>query len=291
MNPNLRSGMLSLAVLLIGSGLGGGLACTSQAVTTGTGGSGGTGTGTGGTTGEQAACGSGPYAPSAGVACPAPSASGLITDFTYSADSGSTEQIRFGDDSTTLSGGEATYANSGGTLTSNVTQGDWHLVGHVANYSGFNIYIDNVPVGGKPCNMVNASAFTGISFTIWGTTGGNPISMAVGIVDDTPAPSWFSSVDAGSVTGPGSCIPTSGSQYYHPGCADPTYAITVPTTATTVAAAQTVSLKWTDFTGGLCKPNVLPEQIVSISWQFAWSTATTPYDVDIHIDNLSFTKQ
>ena len=57
------------------------------------------------------------------------------------------------------------------------------------------------------------------------------------------------------------------------------------------AAAQPVSLKWTDFTGGLCKPNVLPEQIVSISWQFAWSTATTPYDVDIHIDNLQFTKQ
>ncbi len=189
-------------------------------------------------------------------------------------------------------GGESTYANAGGTISSNVTQGDWHITAHVANYSGFNLYFDDVHVGGNPCNVLNASAYTGISFTIWGTTAGNPITMAVGIVDDTPAPSWFSSVDAGSVTGPGSCIPTSGSQYYHPGCADPSYAITVATGATSAATAQTVSLKWTDFAGGGCKPNVLPEQIVSVSWQFLWSTMppTTPYDVDIHIDNLTFTK-
>ena len=290
MNPNQRTGKLSLAILFVGGAL---VACTSQAVSTGTGGSGGAGTGTGGSgggSGDTAACGSGPFAPSAGVVCPAPSSSGLITNFTYSADSGATDQIRFGDDATTLTGGESTYANTGGMIASDVTQGDWHITAHVANYSGFNLYFDNVSVGGKPCNVIDASAFSGISFTIWGTTGGNPITMGVGIVDDTPAPSWFSSVDAGSVTGPGSCIPTSGSQYYHPGCADPMYAITIDAGATTLAAAKTVSLKWADFAGGGCKANVLPEQIVSVYWQFLWATGTTPYDVDIHIDNLTFTK-
>jgi hypothetical protein len=298
MTTNLRIGNL-LAILILG---GGAVACTSQAApTTGTG---GTGTGTGGTTGSggsgtgggggssssTVACGTGSFAPSNGTVCPPPPSSGLITDFTYSADSGATDQVRFGDDATALSGGESTYANSGGTITSDVTQNDWHITAHVANYSGFNLYFDNVPVGGSPCNVVDASAFTGISFTIWGTSAGNAITMGMGIVDDTPTPSWFSSVDAGAVTTPGSCIPTSGSQYYHPGCADPTNAVTIASTATSAATAQTVSLKWTDLAGGACKPNVIPTQITSIYWQFLWSTTTTPYDVDIHIDNLTFTK-
>ena len=75
MNPNLRTGIFSLAVLLVGGALAG---CTSQEVTTGTGGSGGSGTGTGGAGGgggDKVACGSGPFAPSTGVVCPAPSAS------------------------------------------------------------------------------------------------------------------------------------------------------------------------------------------------------------------------
>ncbi len=296
MNTNLRIGKL-LAVLA----LGGAVACTSNAApTTGNGGStgtgtGGTGTGTGGSSGggssgSAVACGTGSFAPSNGTICPPAPASGLITDFTYVADGGSTSEVRFGDDSTVLTGGESTYANSGGTITSDVTGNDWHITAHVANYSGFNVYFDQIKVGGNPCNVIDASGFTGISFTIWGTTSGNAITMAMGIVDDTPTPSWFSSVDAGAVTSPGSCIPTSGTQYYHPGCADPSNAISIPATATSAATAQTVSLKWTDFTGGACKANVIPSQITSLSWQFLWGGTTAPYDADIHLDNLTFTK-
>jgi hypothetical protein len=229
------------------------------------------------------ACGTGSFAPTHGILCP--TVPQLLTDFTYNGDSGSTDQARFGDDATMLSGGESTYANSGGTITSDVTQDDWHIMAHVANYSGFNLYFDDV----NSCNMVDASAFAGITFTIWGTTGGNPITMGVGIEDDTPTPSWFASVtDGGVVTTPGSCIPTSGSQYYHPGCGDPTNVITVDPTATKTAP-QTVSLKWdTDFAGGACEPHVNPKQIVSIYWQLAWMPPTAPYEVDIHIDNLGF---
>jgi len=279
-----------LAILLV-AGAG---ACTSQAVSGGTGGAGGGSTGSGGTTptgggGNTLACGTGSLKPTMGVACPPVPSSGLITDFTHAADAG-TAEARFGDDSTTLSGGESTYANAGSTIMSDVSAGDWHITAHVANYSGFNLYFDNVVVNNMPCDMIDASAYTGISFTIWGTSGGNAITMGMGIVDDTPTPSWFASVDAGAVSTPGSCIPTSGSQYYHPGCADPMNAISIPATATSAATAKTVSLKWTDFTGGACKPNVIPSQITSISWQFLWTTTTAPYDVDIHIDNLMFTK-
>jgi hypothetical protein len=305
MNTNRRNGMLSLAVLFAGGGL---VACTSQAVSTGTGGSGGsTGTGTGGTSSGGGSSGSdvvcnptnGNFAAGPDVACPAPPASGLITDFTLSPDAGVPDggatQARFGDDSTTLSGGESTYANSPGTISSDVSGGDWHIVANVANYAGFSLYFDDVPVNNMPCNVVDASAFTGISFTVWGSTAGNAITMGMGIVDDTPTPSWFTSVGATiSTTEPpaGSCIPAAGgTQYYHPGCADPTAAaFSVPSTAVSAATAQPVTLKWTDFVGGACKANVIPSQIVSIYWQFAWSTTATPYAVDIHVDNITFTK-
>ncbi|HEX3904407.1 MAG TPA: hypothetical protein VH853_16335 [Polyangia bacterium] len=300
--------MRNLVAILLAGALG---ACTSQAAGTGTGGSGGTGTttGTGGTTStgsgggggassSAVACNEGPgnFAPVNGVACPPAPSSGLITDFSVSADAGVPDggatQARFGDDSTTLTGGESTYANAPATLTSSVAGGDWHLQGMISNFAGFSLYFDNVPVNGMPCNMVDASAYTGISFKIWGTSGGG-ITMGMGIVDDTPVPSWFSSVtDGGSFSGPGSCIPNAnGQQYYHPGCADPTApAINIPSTAVDKASAQPVTLTWADFVGGACKANVLPGQIVSIYWQFVWSTTMAPYSVDMHIDDLTFTK-
>lgn len=291
MNQNPRLGRVSPSLLSTLATVF--FACTAVACTTqeakpdggGTGGKlGGTGgrvgAGTGGS-GTVAACGTGPFAPNPGVLCLPPTQ--MITDFTYDPDAGATDQVRFGTFGTSLSGGQSAYSNVPGTVTGNVTQGDWHIMGNVANYSGFGLYFDNV----NGCNMVDASAFDGISFTIWGTTGSMPITMGIGILDDSVAPSWLTSVDAGSATpSPGSCIPTSGNgPFYHPGCSDPTNVITVTGTQ---AAPQTVSLRWTDFTLGMCKANVLPNEILSVYWQIPWSPTMTPYDVDIHIDNLAF---
>jgi hypothetical protein len=271
------------------------VACTTNAASsdggaghggsTGTGGSHGGSTGTGGS-GPTAACGTGSFAPTPGTLCKTPDPSGVITDFTYDPDSGATDQVRFGNFGVTLSGGEDVYANAPGTLTSDVTGGDWHMTGNIANYAGFALYFDNV----QSCNMVDASAFSGMSFTIWGTTGGMPITMGVSTLDDTVTPSWLASVDAGSATPtPGSCIPSSGNgPYYHPGCGDPMTSIVVSPSATSVATAQTVTLHWADFPGGQCEANPKPDQILSIYWQFPWATNATPYNVDLHIDNLKF---
>jgi hypothetical protein len=306
MTTNLRVRNL-LAIILVG-GVG---ACTSQATTTGTGGSGGTPTtGTGGTTTGAAGGGGGANAngivcipagttttltASAGVACPPTAASGLIADFTYPADAGVPPDggapPRFGDDSTVLSGGGSTFANTPGSIDlSDSSGGDWHIRANVANYAGFSLYFDDIPNGGMPCNMVNATGYTGISFTLWGDTAGNTITMAMGIVDDTPTASWFQSIGVtlGTPTPAGACIPAAnGMQYYHPGCGDPTAA---PISVTgTASAPQTVTLHWNDFINGACMPNVIPSQIVSVSWQFAWSpTTSTPYTADIHVDNLKF---
>jgi hypothetical protein len=310
MTTNTRIGNL-LTLLLVGA-VG---ACTSSASggTGGSTGSGGAATGTGGTTstgsGGSAGGASGSVvcnpqnnttnlAPSAGIACPPAASSGVIADFTKNPDAGVPDgglPPRFGDDSTVLSGGGSTFANTpGSVVTSDTSAGDWHIKADVANYAGFSLYFDDTPnkQNNMPCNMVDATGFTGISFDIWGDTAGQPITMAMGIVDDTPTASWFQSIGvtftAGSPLPAGSCIPNAnGMQYYHPGCGDPTApAITVTGTQ---SAPQTVALKWTDFINGACMPNVIPNQIVSVSWQFNWVPSTTaPYTADIHIDNLKF---
>jgi hypothetical protein len=311
MTMKLRTGNILAALVLLG-GLG---ACTTQAANgTGTGGSGTTGTGgnsssSGGTSGGGGAAANGivchpennttNLAASAGIACPKPATSGLISNFTFPADAGVPDggaPPRFGDDSTVLSGGGSTFANTGGTISQDSSQGDWHIQGTVGNFAGFSLYFDDVPNASEAnmlCNMVDATGFTGIQFTIWGTTSNQPITMSMGIVDDTPSASWFQSIGVAASTpvSAGACIPKAGGmQYYHPGCGDPTAAaITVTGTA---SAPQTVTLKWTDFVSGDCEPNVNPSQIVSIAWAFAWGAPgpTTAYPVDIHIDNLTFTK-
>jgi hypothetical protein len=277
MNTNLHVGRLAqslLAILFAGSGL---VACTTQeAPPSGTAGtSGGAGiTGGAGTTG---AGGSSGLPSNDGVVCKPPAQA--ITDFTYDPDAGATDQVRFGVFGTSLSGGQSAY----GSLTGNVTGNDWHLMGNITDYSGFNLYFDNV----ENCNRVDASAFGGISFTIWGTASGNMLTLGMGTLDNTVKSSWLDSIDAGSgMVKPGRCMPTSGNgPYYHPGCADPTYTFAVTGTQ---ASPQTVSVRWNAFMAGEPMVGVTPANILSVYWNVPWMPGGTPYMVDIHIDNLTF---
>src|SRR5881394_266749 len=100
-----------VAVVFLGCGL---MACTTQEAksdgSAGRGGSGGSGgratggSGGGGGSTTAAACGTGPFAPTAGTPCMPPDQ--MLTNFTYDPDSGATDQTRFGVYGTTLSGGE-----------------------------------------------------------------------------------------------------------------------------------------------------------------------------------------
>jgi hypothetical protein len=285
------------AILFASCGL---IACTSTAATpsgtggaTGTGGSGttgagGAGTGTAGTTGT----GAGGYATNSGVLCPTP-AQALITNFTYTpgeAGTNPTDSVHFGDDSTTFSGSEYVYPTSGDwVITSDVTNSNWHITGTVGTYSGFGLSFDS-------CSRLDASAYSGISFTLSGTVGAagtaaNTITMGLGTLPDTIAASWLDShgVDGGTGTvPPGACIPTSGTnQYSQSTCGDPTEVITVP------ASPAVQSLTWASFTGGKPMP-VVPSDILTVYWFFpppvgAGTTTPTTYAVDITIDNLAFT--
>jgi len=277
MSTNLRVGSIaqSLLATLLACGA---LACTStESPSPGTGGStgtggttsaGGAGGGAGGTTGTTTGA-----AP--GTKC-APPSQAVITDFTYAPLDGgttSTKDPRFS--AGTLTGGGSSY---GPGLTSDVTQGNWHLSGTVSDYSGFNIYFDN-------CDILDASKYKGISFTISGT-GATSITMGVGTVEDKTSAAWLISKNDkdAKATDSGTCTPTSGdNRYYTPGCADPTLAVTVPATA----ATQTVL--WTDLKGGAPSASPTPTAITSIYWRFDWTgTGGTAYPVDLVIDNLKF---
>jgi hypothetical protein len=295
MNTNLRTGMLSLAVLLVGGGL---VACTTQAASpTGTG---GTGSGTGGTPGSGGSSstgtggGGGGYAVSEGVNCLPPAASGLITDFTYvpgDAAAPVMNQVHFGDDSTSLSGGEFVYPDPSTTdpypLTSLVTADNWHITGTIGDYSGFGFFFDS-------CNRINATGFKGISFTISGTVMGQSLTFEVDTLNDTIKPAWLSAHGGTpGATDPGACDPggtASTTQYSQSVCTEPTKPIPVGSTP------ATVSVLWTDFTTG--KPDAAPlaTDIVGIRWVLptpsgAGTTSPVTYPLDITVDNIAFIPQ
>jgi hypothetical protein len=201
----------------------------------------------------------------------------MITDFTYDPSAGGTvTDMTFGDFATTLSGGTFIYPTS---MVSDMSASNWHITGTVSDYTGMGLYFNN-------CALVDASAYRGISFTISGVTSSstpNMLTMGVSIAADTVAYSWYVAHDAGtSAPNFGTCYPASGN-LYDGTCADPMRVFTIPTTA------QTVTILFSEFLGGRPVATVNPAQITSIYWFFPWSgTGTTPFTVDVVIDDLSF---
>jgi hypothetical protein len=230
--------------------------------------------GTGGDTGR---------APTDGVLCMVPTLP-LITDFTYVPGEGDTSQAGFGD-CTTLMGGEWLAPNSGSyPLASDVTQGNWHITGTVGDYSQFALFFTRCD---GMCDVVDASKYKGISFTISGSIGQNhQLTLVVSTLNDAIAASWINT-HGGTSSSPGRCIPTAGTdQWNEQGCSNPSKRISVTATPTLV------SVPWADFAGGSPDAYVAtPAEIIAITWQLPWDPWTNPenpYAVDIVIDDLSF---
>ncbi len=208
------------------------------------------------------------------VACPDP-ASDFVIDFTYdeTADPApSTTDGSFGDFTDTLSGGTFVYGDG---LTSDVTGSEWHIMGEVADYSGFALYLNN-------CSLIDASAFSGIELTISGDTGGSAIQMNVGSAGNTISSAWFAANGGDDTPSHGRCEPASDNQYDGT-CGSAMGSITVTDTPTTVQIA------WDDLTGEKPAGSFDPAELTFIGWNFAWAGAgDTPYDVDIVIDDIKF---
>jgi hypothetical protein len=185
----------------------------------------------------------------------------LITEFGNSTN-GKDISWGFGGD-TAFSGFSFAYPDA---IVSDMSTGEWHLSGTVGDYSGFAL--------GFSC-AVDASMFTGISFSIRGDAGATGrLIMEVGTSPDDVN-------EAAGAASFGQCIPKTGR--YDGTCLTPK--LDLPVTGT----LNTVKLKWSDFKGGAPQPSVSSNSISGLAWRFDWITGATPFPVDVTIDDVMFT--
>jgi hypothetical protein len=228
-----------------------------------TGAAGITGTGTAGTTGAAGA---------AATSCVAggtvPPVVPLITDFSdAAADPTNVGEFRYGGNmpSTRVQGGTSRFASgatkgtlsvAGGALTFAATV-DAPSTANMYPFSGFVVYVD-----GPTC--VNATAYTGVSFTLTGTLGTCQLVFSFGYADDLAA---TSDAMRGLCTA-ASCYP---SQF-------------MITTATT-----TVSFTALPVTMGVPVVAVDKGKLTGVQWQLQpASGATAGCTGSITVDNISF---
>jgi hypothetical protein len=198
----------------------------------------------------------------------------------------------FGDFTTQFSGGTYRYPDTGAwPITSDVTQGDWRMSGDVGTYSGFGLYFGGT-VGGEGCNIVDLTAYDGISFTISGNVAMNDtLTMTVAIAANNASHIYLNTVAMPPPPMPapvnsGRCIPP-GANQFDGSCAAPSATIQV------TAAPTTVTMLWTDFGMGRPSAAVDPAEITGIAWAFpappgAGSATPTPYAINLVIDDIQF---
>jgi hypothetical protein len=156
----------------------------------------------------------------------------------------------------------------------------WALSGTVAGYSGVGIYLQSSP------NMcVNASAYSGVRFTLSGTIGsaGDAGATEAGASDAAANANSiqfkvFESTDLAVSTMAGSAGTCTGT------CTPPSLAIPLQT------APTVVTVHWTDLIGGAPDPSITdPAHLTGIEWDLPWPcTGGTPYSVNITVQNVEF---
>lgn len=284
--------ILFASAALIAAGCGSGSSSTGTGGATGSGGhpaggstgSGGHGAGgstNGGAGGANGAGGSIPTPTGCMVTAATDTTMPLISNFSDPLAAG------FGNFTDNFSASFFVYAN----LTQDLSMGAWHITGTVSDYSsaGFGLQIY--------CSKVNLSAFDGLQFDIRGTfapvapepdasapddAGAIPNPQATFVVNtagDTPNSTFTGNPNWGT------CVPTS--NQYDNTCRAPSKVVALTPTLTTQR------LRWTDLGGGRGQPNGSlnpnPAEITGIFWSLPWAgSSSTPYMIDITLDNLSF---
>jgi hypothetical protein len=205
----------------------------------------------------------------------APISRASISDFTFMPGDSPTE-ASFGVDAA-FQGGTFFYP-SGGTLTSDVTDGSWHLSGTVSTTSGFGLY-------SSACRPFDASAFTGIAFSLWGSIEGDqPITFYVESAAQQVSSLWANAhennpTDPDLPPNSGRCIPAT--TRYDGTCREPRVMLTATPVPTTV------EVPWADFAGGSPVSSVSSTEITVIAWALP-VPGSSAYAVDLHIDDLRF---
>lgn len=235
--------------------------------TGGSSGSGGSGAGTAGSAGMAAACTPNPApitcAPTTVAAWGEPpgATNGTLIDFTTYMASGTWGSSVMGQ----LTGGTSLYHGENEVdLTATAEAGSLKLTGTI-NPMG---YVGVVFWFG-PC--VDASAFTGITFSVGGTTGGAVMKAQIQTHVDYP-------VDVANSKG--GCSFTNCDEKFSE-CAGPTYQLVVP------ATPEAMDLPWSSFGGGTPVAEVTPDGLVGLQYQLeCQSDAACVFDITLGSINL-----
>jgi hypothetical protein len=140
------------------------------------------------------------------------------------------------------------------------------MTGTVSSYTGFGIFLTQ---------CVDASAYSGISFTIGGNVGTTGKLMLQAKTNSTTPIS--------AATKHGACVAANPNNTYAD-CWDPVATVAVP------ATAATVTVPWASFSGGKPTATVNPAEILGFQWSFDWvgGDAGAAYAVDVTLDDLAF---
>jgi hypothetical protein len=168
-------------------------------------------------------------------------------------------------------------------LTSTTSDGAWHLTGQVGTYSGAGLWWNcntsttSTPAYAASCT-IDASAYTGISFSVWGNAGpavGDAGSGGINVSVSDPGTTKPTTDSAGGPSNCGTCTSSCGSS------------VLVPVGAT----PSTVSLTWAQL--GVTNPAAITGISISLTVppNMNWSTgiSSSPYALDISIADLRFT--
>jgi hypothetical protein len=231
-------------------------------------GTGGTGAGDGGAAGSAVACMPNPTPfDCAGTKVPAwgeppGMARGTLIDFgSYSAD-GDWGSSSNGE----LTGGTSLYHGPNDTdLTLQADAASLRLTGSITptGYVGIVFWF-------RPC--IDASDFTGIAFTVGGTTGRAVMKAQIQTHANYP-------VDVPSSKG-GCSFQDCDTKFMQ--CSGPTYQLVVPRTP------ETTDIPWSAFTAGRPNPRVTPEGLVGLQYQLECQSGTD-CDFDITLGNVNLT--
>ncbi|HWO14857.1 MAG TPA: hypothetical protein VNN80_35380 [Polyangiaceae bacterium] len=208
----------------------------------------------------------------------------LLLDFAQVA-SGPTQAL-FGDFSQSLSGGTFIYPPSSGAagdpaalgLVSDVTGGDWHITGRVAEPAGFGLFFD--------CQLLDASRFAGVAFRVSGQVGLDAVvTFRARSASNEVARDWFIATGNGAPATFGRCFPEA--SQYDGTCSPSTSDVAV------TAEGSDVVVRFADLTGGTPEAGVNPAELTAIEWALPVPVAgdagvVESYVVDLRIDDIRF---
>jgi len=134
------------------------------------------------------------------------------------------------------------------------------VTGTVGTYSGFGTWMEQC--------LIDMSDFSGISFRIGGDPGPTG-TVQLRAFTKTNSP------EVECRPGRGTCTDAS--------CSPATYTVTVP------SSSEVVTVSWSDFSAGAPSPELDPAEIWQFQWDFDWTDGTTPYPVDVTLDDVMLT--